>query len=771
MHDFSTISCKYGGFSKNGREYIITRPDTPRPWMHVISNAKYCLKITQTCSSSSMYVSNSVNQINPYDHNANAPGRHVYIKDLDTGEFFVPGSFPVNKHDTFQCTYGMGYAKWDTAYNKIAASFKITVTLDDPVEIWTLKIKNNGNKVKSLKIFPYVEWSLLCPENGRGSCIGGEFDEKNNTLFAWKKIPGDAGLKHMAFFSPSFRITEFDCSRNSFIGRTGGLHAPEAVLNSNCNNRNANGEAIISACGHGLTLQPGEEVIFSMLCGVCDTKEEAFSYIGKYGSVQSQKTEAHKVAEMWNLIAETTTVNTPIKEIDVYANTWLKAQVLECAKWTRGSGVCGYRDVLQDAAGVVLFDGIRAKAMLAEALSHQFESGHAPRQWSKFPEWHGHDVRDYRDSSFWIIYALVGYLQESGDMDFLNLELPFFESNRKATVWEHAFLAVQFLFNDRGEHGLSHIGRGDWNDSMNEVGVKGKGESVWLSMALYWALNEMKTLAGKTKRPDEAAQFTRWAELIRKSVAEHAWNGEWYVAAYTDNGTVVGGKECSEGKIHLNAQTWAVFSGISERDRQEKAVASIDKYLNTQWGPPVFYPHYSTYDKELGRITTPCTENGTVYVHAATFKIIADCVLGRADAAIDTINKIMPAMGDPDKNRVEPFVFTNYYCTDAFPLREGIGGHGWFTGTAAWMLQLITEWILGARREYDGLMIDPCIPASWEKCGITRTFRGAVYDIQITRISTDTKGVKSITVDGKKIDGNIIQPFFDGRRHVVKVEL
>jgi cellobiose phosphorylase len=200
-------------------------------------------------------------------------------------------------------------------------------------------------------------------------------------------------------------------------------------------------------------------------------------------------------------------------------------------------------------------------------------------------------------------------------------------------------------------------------------------------------------------------------------------------------------------------------------------VASIDKYLNTQWGPPVFHPHYSTYDKELGRITTPCTENGTVYVHAATFKIIADCVLGRADAAIDTIKKVMPIMGDPDRNKVEPFVFTNLYCTDAFPLREGTGGHGWFTGTASWMLQLITEWILGARREYDGLLIDPCIPASWDKCGIIRTFRGAVYDIQITRVSRDTKGVKSITVDSKKIDGNIIKPFTDGKRHVIKVEL
>jgi cellobiose phosphorylase len=290
-------------------------------------------------------------------------------------------------------------------------------------------------------------------------------------------------------------------------------------------------------------------------------------------------------------------------------------------------------------------------------------------------------------------------------------------------------------------------------------------------MALFWALNEMITLAAKTGHADEAARFTSWTEAIRKSIEEHAWNGEWYIAAYTDAGNIVGGKECREGRIHLNSQTWAIFSGLSKGERLAKAVASIDKYLNTHWGPPVFYPHYSTYDKELGRITTPCTENGTVYVHAATFKIIADCVLGRADQAIDTIKKVMPLTGDPDKNKVEPFVFTNYFCTDAFPEREGRGGHGWFTGTASWMLQLICEWILGARREYDGLLIDPCIPASWKKCKIKRNFRGAVYDIRINRISSDTKGVKSVKVDGRKIEGNLIEAFTAGKQHIVEVDL
>jgi cellobiose phosphorylase len=376
----------------------------------------------------------------------------------------------------------------------------------------------------------------------------------------------------------------------------------------------------------------------------------------------------------------------------------------------------------------------------------------------------------------WLPYSVVSYVKETGDTAFLKKEVPFHDGG-SASVYEHILRAIRYLWSARGQHGLPLIGHADWNDAYDHVGIKGKGESVWLAMALVRACRQIKELAEFLGDRPVADEMKEKAAELTKIVNDVGWDGQWYLAAFNDTGRKIGSKGNEEGKVPLNSQTWAILSEVVPPERLPSILEKIDKYLDTPYGPALFLPSYTGFNPGIGRVTafSPGTkENAAVFSHACAFKVVADCQIKRAQQAYETFSRLMPmakAKEDHSRYKVEPYVWAEYVVGPGSADRFGEGAFTWNTGTAPWMFVAATEWILGARREFGGLLIDPCIPRHWKKAFIRRPFRGATYEITIKNPQGVSSGVKEITVDGAALDSNLIRPYADGQVHRVEVTL
>ena len=364
-------------------------------------------------------------------------------------------------------------------------------------------------------------------------------------------------------------------------------------------------------------------------------------------------------------------------------------------------------------------------------------------------------------------------MKETGDIDFLNEKIRWLDGE-EGTIFEHALANCSYLWKNRGAHKIPLIGIADWNDAIDMAGRKEKGESVWLGIAFHRTLLYAAQLAHLLSKKEVEKELLDKASQMKEILnSELGWDKDWYLAGYNDEGEKFGASECKEGRIHLNPQTWSILAGVSEGEREKKVLATIDKYCHTEHGPVLLHPAYTTLDLSLGRITkfaAGIKENAAIFCHAVAFKIVADCMAGRGDKAYESYCKIHP-MKQPDYEvyKAEPYVFTEYLVGPDHPYLFGEGAFTWITGTAAWMYLAATEWILGARREFEGLRIDPCLPRTWHRCRIKRTFRGDVYDILIKNPKGVEKGVKELIVDGRKIKGSVIKPFGDGKRHNIQV--
>ncbi len=343
----------------------------------------------------------------------------------------------------------------------------------------------------------------------------------------------------------------------------------------------------------------------------------------------------------------------------------------------------------------------------------------------------------------------------------------------EGTMFEHVLANVDYLWNHRGKHGSPLIGIADWNDAIDSAGDEGRGESVWLGIAFHRTLLYAAELAGILGKNDVETDLLNKAQEMKKILnGPDGWDGDWFLGGYTDEDTPFGSLKNKEGKIHMNSQTWAILADVCGEDRKRQVMSMVDKYCDTEHGPALLRPAYTQTDLSIGRITKfapGIKENGAIFCHAVAFKIVADCMAGRGDQAFDSFQKINPACQKSDLYKVEPYVFAEYLVGPEHPYRFGEGAYTWITGTAAWMYLAATEWILGARRDFEGLRIEPCIPSKWDKCFIKRTFRQDIYEISIENPKHVNKGIKSITVDGNKIQGNLIKPFGDGKAHKVKV--
>ena len=769
---------EYGYFT-NAFEFKLTDPHTPRPWSHLISNEEYLLSMSQLSSGYSCYKNRFGNQVTRnVEPDRKDSGRFFYIRNKNSGEFFSPTIYPcqmgLENYSGYECIYGHGNITWNVRYKRLQSCLQVLVCKDENVELYLLTLKNHGKERIELDCFLFLEWAFSGSPIEDGIAINTYFDKSLNTHVANLNVPQQYRFHQTGFITSTEPVVDYDSRYLAFLGPMGTISCPTAVVNGKCSN---SGEPIIgTTCGAvrvSVVLDPAENKQIMFAVGIAPDIEKLSDLVPRFHKKEIFNTELKKVNCFWQDIFSKQKLQEPSGILTSFCNTWLKYQVVQNARWTRWGTDKGYRDVLNDAAGLRLLNASQAKLMIIEALNHQRSDGHAPRQWSNVP-WRQCDWRDYRDSCFWLVYAIDAYLRESGELDFLNEKISFCDNDKNSeSVWEHMNRATDFLYNHRGKHGLCLIGQGDWLDSLNRAGINGRGESVWLSQALAWALKIMSEIAIVSNRADYKDKFERQHNSMYDAINEHGWDGNWYLKGYTDDGEPIGSYRCNDGgKIFLNPQSWAVISETAPADRIKLSFDAVEKYLHTEWGTLLYSPRYSRYDKNIGRLSIGASESDAVYVQAVTFQILAELMLGNSEKAWSLIEDIVPAIRrlPASQSGAEPFCCVNAFAGKGWSW-PGWSYVGWWSATCDWLLQLMVEWVYGARATFDGLKIDPCLPKTCDKAGIIRNFRGASYDIEFKRIQYGHGNKILIEVDGKAIENALLPVFTDGASHSIKCSI
>ena len=766
---------KLGFFSEIGSEYVVTTPETPRPMLNYIWNSRLLSGVNHFGGGKGAYGDRAASYIDPEGKGRSIVirdgNRYFYVRDNETGEFWNPGWYPVKKElDTYECRHGLGYSLISGKNNGISVKLRVFINDTDPVEIWTVTLENESEIDRDISIFSFMEFSLegYARYSEYDSYVSSEFEESMNMIVAHNTAQERPHDWFDGFVASSRKISGFESSKRAFLGRYGDITAPLAVKNGHCCNSLAACEDMVGVLENSFKLAAGEEISFHVLIGATNSKQEAIKVTEKLFASGKIESDFQAMMTEKNKMMENIIVNTPVEKINNITNTWVKQQVILCAEAGRATGK-GFRDQLQDAWAVTAFNPRLAKAKILETLEHEYSDGRCVRGWLPL------DPHIYSDGPTWIAPTINGYLKETGDYGFLDIEVSFLDG-KPSTVWNHVLTATRYSSDDKGERGLVRAHDGDWNDSLNGIGTGGKGESVWTSIALYNALLNTAEIAQKLKKDFTIyEEMIKRAETIKKAINDTGWDGEWYLAAYNDEGKKVGSKDEKEGRVYLNSQTWSVMCGVAEGDRIEKCLKVIDNELDSIYGPLTLYPPYTSYNPSIGRLTgfvPGIWENGTPYCHGGTFKIVADCILGRGNEAFNTLMKIVPdsELNPSGHSGCEPYVYTNMYFGPDNP-RAGETAFAWVTGTAGWMFRLVTQYMMGFYPGYESITIKPCIPEVWEKASIKRTYRGDIYMMEILNASRQQNKVKNIKVDGIEIKGNSFKTFGDGKEHTIVVEM
>jgi cellobiose phosphorylase len=783
---------EYGHFSQDDKEYVIIRPNTPTPWINYLSNNEYCAIISNTAGGYSFHIDPRNRRILRYRYNnlpADRPGRYLYIRDNKTGKYWSPTWQPVlEKLNKYECRHGLGYTKISSSYSDIEAEVTYFVPVDENLEIWMLTLKNASSKKKELSVFPYAEFCLWQAE-------GDQNDLQYIQGRGVAKYEDDAIFFHFfdistgyAFFALSGVVTGYDCNREKFIGPYRGESNPIAVERGQCFNSEALGGNPIAATSNFVKLSPGEAETIIFILGVVEKKSDAKKYIQKYKKRSNVDTEFQRLRKSWNAYLSNLNVDTPDKEFNTMINVWNQYQCKITFDWSRyvslyetgiGRGI-GFRDRNQDTLGVVHALPKRVRQSILDLAKNQFESGRVYHLYfpltgeGGFPYYVKEKMQFFSDDHLWLILSVCEYIKETGDMAILNENVKFVEGS-SASLYEHLKRSVDFTLNHMGKHDMPLLGTADWNDPQSLPGPNNAAESVWTAMFFHKALLELKELCKEYKREKDAQRFATIADKTRAHVNETAWDGDWYIRAYDDSGNPVGSSKRDEGKIYINAQSWAVISQIAPKERGMQCMNSVKKHLDTKYGIMLLAPAYSRYYPEIGTLSgyaPGLKENASIWSHANAWAILAECMLGRGDQAYEYYKKLAP----PTKNkmaeihRAEPYVYAQTIAGKDHP-DFGAARNSWLTGTASWMMKVATNWILGIRPQYHGLLVDPCIPKDWTKFTVIRHFRNAIYEIKVENPDHVSKGIKGVTVDGKKLKTSLLPSFADGKKHTVKITM
>lgn len=780
----------YGNFSQDGTEFIITRPDTPTPWINYLSNSQYCAMVSNTGGGYSFHMDPRDRRILRYRYNnvpVDRPGRYIYVRDNQNGRYWSPTWQPVQTSlESYECRHGLGYTTITSIRDGLKVKTTYFVPLKENLEVWQVTLENLAAAPRAFSIFSYAEfclWRALSDQNDLQyiqNVAVCKYEQGVIYYSLFDQVPG------FAFFSSNGSITSWDCDRESFLGPYRSESNPIRVENGACSNSIALGGNPVAVTCNAIELGPREAKTIVFVLGVAKEKPEARALLAKYLDPRTCERELLNVVEAWKAHVRSFHVETPSRDFDLMMNVWNPYQCKITFDWSRyvslyetgiGRGM-GFRDCNQDSMGInyALPKAVRERLLIL--ARNQFESGKVFHLFfpltgkGDFPDYAKKEQLFFSDDHLWLVLATWDYIKETGDLAILEEEIPFVEGT-SSNLFDHLKRTIDFTLVNLGKHSLPLMGSADWNDTLHLPGPNNAAESVWTAMQFHKALLDLAELSKESRHEDDTLLYTGIAGKLREDVNRVAWDGQWYMRAFDDNGDPVGSTRCDEGMIYLNTQTWAVISQIAPLDRAVQCLDAVSKHLNTHYGVMLLSPPYTRFYSNLGGISTfppGLKENGSIFCHSNPWLVIAECMLGRGQRAYGYYTQLSPPVKarNQDIHRTEPYVYSQMITGKAHP-RFGQAKNSWLTGTAAWSMKCASQWILGIRPELHGLLVQPCIPSEWEKLRVVRQFRDSMYEITINNPDHVSKGVKEIQVNGTRISSNLLPVASSPRKHVVKV--
>ncbi|MBR1861232.1 MAG: glycosyl transferase [Lachnospiraceae bacterium] len=799
---------KFGYFDDTNKEYVITTPKTPLPWINYLGCNEFFSLISNTCGGYTFYKDAKLLRLTRYRYNdcpVDTNGKYFYIKDGDT--IWNPGWQPTKTElDSYECRHGIGYSKFTGTKDGLKANVLSFVPINNNCELTRLTLTNESSAEKKFSVFSYVEWCLWNADddmkNFQRNLSTGEVEVKGSTIY--HKTEYRERRNHYAIYSVNAPIAGFDTSRDDFLGAYNGPDKPDVVKAGKANNSMASGWSPIASHQLDVTLAPGESKNYIFLLGYVENPEDqkweshqvinkkpAEAMVAKFDTDEKFDAAFKELCAYWDGLLSKYTVESGNDKVNRMVNIWNQYQCMVTFNMSRSasyyeSGIgrgMGFRDSCQDLLGFVHLIPDRARQRIIDIASTQFQDGSAYHQYQPLTKKGNSDIGSgFNDDPLWLIAGTNAYVRETGDISILDEMVPFDnEMSVAQPLMEHLKRSFDYIVNHKGPHKLPLIGRADWNDCLNlnchstqpgesfQTFGPSEGpvaESVFIAGMFVKYGKEYAELCEATGLKEEAADVLSKVDEMVKVVEDAGWDGKWFVRAYDSYGNKVGGAECEEGQIFIEPQGFCVLAGVGVESGQAiQALDSVKERLDTDYGIMILQPAYTVYHEELGEVSSyppGYKENAGIFCHNNPWVSIAETVVGRGDRAFEIYKKTCPAYTEEisEIHKTEPYIYCQMVAGRDAKF-HGQGKNSWLTGTAAWTFVNISQYILGVYPTHEGLSVDPCVPADFGDFKITRKFREGTYHITVKQNGTQ-KGVKSMTVNGKAVEGHIV-PYVKGQ--------
>ena len=798
---------RYGNFDDDRREYVITRPDTPLPWINYLGTDEFFGVISNTAGGYCSYRDARLRRITRYRYNSvptDSGGRYIYLRDDDSGEYWSPSWQPTQRNlDAYECRHGLSYTQITSSYLGVRAACLYFVPIGETLEAWRLSVSNERDVAVRLSVFSSVEfclWDALDDAtNFQRNYSTGEVEVADGVIY--HRTEYRERRNHFAYFACSEPLAGFDTQRDTFLGPYRGWDRPLAVERGESFQSIAHGWSPHGSHHVRLTLAPGETRQVVFLLGYWENpRDQKFDppgseilnkalvrpLIDRWLRPATIADAFDRLRASWDGLLSGLRVESPDADTNRMVNIWNPYQCMLTFAMSRSaslfeSGVgrgMGFRDSSQDLLGLVHMAPQRARVRITDLAGTQLASGGSYHQFQPLTGRGNNEIGSgFNDDSLWLVLGVAAYLKETGDFTILDEPVPYDNAAGSATaLYEHLQRSMCYTLGRLGPHALPLIGRADWNDCLNlncfsdtpgesfqttankEGGV---AESVFIAGLFVLAARELAEIAERRGSTTDAAGYRAQADEMTGAIVEHGWDGAWFRRAYDYFGNAVGSAANEQGKIFVEPQGICVMSGVGiDNEMAVSALDSVRGHLTTEHGIVLLHPAYTRYDPSLGEITSyppGYKENAGVFCHTNPWVMIAEAMIGRGDAAFDYYKRINPSAREKlsEIHRCEPYVYAQMIAGKDAPT-HGEAKNSWLTGTAAWNFVAITQWILGIRAEYDGLRIDPVLPARWPGYTATRRFRGATYRIRVRHQGGGR--TRDLLVDGEPITGTIVPP-------------
>ena len=780
---------QFGHFDDANKEYVIDRPDTPRSWSNYLGSTEYGAIITNNAGGYSFYKSAAMGRFTRLRFNSlpmDQPGRYIYLHDHDSRDYWSaswqPVGKPLNRYKS-ECRHGSAYTVIASEYDGIATETTYFVPLGKTFECWHVKLVNLSGKPRRLSAFTYVEfagnwdaWNDLINLQYTQHTVKMEVEGNiidHGTNVNVPSVPDDFAERdqgrHTFLALTGAEVVAYDTDREVFIGSYRGYGNPKAVEQGRCTNSLAVGDNGCGTLQARITLAPGETKEFLVLMGIGRGRDAGKAAVAEFTSMAKVGEELAKVKSYWHERIAGLAVETPDAELNSTLNMWGPFNCLITYAWSRAASLIyagerdglGYRDTVQDMLGVMHAISEEAGQRLELMITGQVSTGGAMPVVRQFDHHPGCEKapreEDYRsDDCLWLFNAIPAYVKETGDLHFYNKVLPYADKG-EATVRGHMKRAIQFNLERSGVHGLPCGLSADWNDCIR---LGQQGESIFVAFQLRYALRVYLEICRLLAEKEEDEWATEQLAKLDVQLEQDAWDGEWYLRAYRADGSKYGARECGEGSIFLNPQSWASISGHANSERAARAMQSVRERLATEFGLMICDPPYRQTDFRVMRavlFNEGLKENGSIFTHTQAWAVMAETLLGHGDLAYQYFRAYLPAAYNTraELRQIEPYVYCQFTHSKYSP-RFGASRVPWLSGSAAWSFYAATQYILGVQPEYGGLRIDPCIPSAWKEFKVTRIFRGKKVTITVKNPAGAQKGVKKLVLNGKQLEGNFI---------------